>query len=299
MPAATRDKVSTGLLYSVVSAADDSVVIIQLAGTSVANAATTQANPAAGPRMWDNFFGVLGVTASGGSYQVTLWGQVNGMSYQLADAFTGRDNVGSPATVGNIPFVNRTNTPYMPAPTHIFLDETAAGNLSGEARFIGKSYRGFYPGRATSGDRVIEGRLLGSTAYQGGTNPTFFNVALSDNPAATAGGAAGARTAGSGRIRVWDKLCAYANVTGQSGASQQLFLIGTVGGWGSDTNGTTVEIARTPVFSGVTKIAFQMTGGAAINPTHIIYKAVGVSANATFHVDFMGKAGRGQRIGGR
>jgi hypothetical protein len=94
-------------------------------------------------------------------------------------------------------------------------------------------------------------------------------------------------------------MCAYANVTGQSGANQQLFLIGTVGGWGSNTNGTTVEIARTPVFSGVTKIAFQMTGGAAINPTHIIYKAVGVSANATFQVDFMGKAGRGQRIGGR
>ena len=247
--------------------------------------------------MWDTFFGVLGVTASGGSFQVTLWGLVNGMTYQIADAFSGRDNVGTPATVGNVPFVTRTNTPYIPTPTHIFLDETAAGNLSGEARFVGKTYRGFYPGRASSGDKVIEGRLLGSTAYQGGTNPTFFNVALSDNPAATAGGAAGARTAGTGKVRVWDKFCAYANVTGQSGASQQLFLIGTVGGWGSATNGTTVEIARTPVFSGVSKIAFQMTGGGFINPTHVIYKAVGVSANATFHIDFMGKAGRGQRIG--
>lgn len=294
-----RDKVSEGSLYSLVAAADDSVIFIRLAGTSVGNEATTLPNPAAGPKLWDNFFGVLGVSASAGSYTVTLWGSVNGMTYQIADAFTGRDNVASPATVGNVPFINRTATACIPTPTHIFIDETAAGNLSGEARFVGKTYRGFYPGRASSGDRVVEGRLLGSTAYQGGTNPTFFNIALSDNPAAASGGAAGARTAGTGKVRVWDSLCAYANVTGQSGASQQLFLIGTVGGWASGTNGTTVEIGKTPVFSGVTKVAFQMTGGAAINPTHVIYKAVGVSASATFQIDFIGKAGRGQRIGGR
>ena len=294
-----RDKISDARLYSVTVAADDSVVIIPLSGASVGNTWSSSANLAAGPKMWDNFFGFIGVTASGGSYQVTLWGNVNGMSYQLADAFIGRDNVASPATVSNIPFVNRTNTPYIPAPTHIFIDETAAGNLSGEVRFIGKAYRGFYPGRANSGDRAVEGRLLGSTAYQGGTNPTFFNIALADNPAAASGGAAGARTAGTGKVRVWDKFCAYANVSGQSGASQQLFLIGTVGGLASSTSGTTIEIARTPVFSGVTKVAFQMTGGAAINPTHVIYKAVGVSANATFQIDFMAKAGRGQRIGGR
>lgn len=279
MPA-PHDKTTHTQLYSIATQEDDTN-LIPIGGSSLSGTAVLGVNGMGGAALWNQVAYTHKVGAvSAGSFHVTLWGRVNGMSYIIAEHRNG------PAIAGQFPFDVTTHTPYTPRPTHVMFDETAAGGLTSTINAVAKQYRGWYPG-ATSryADKIIEGAFLGST-----TTTTDTTYTLSNNPAASAGGASGSRIAGTDKIYLWDALCTYANITACS-ATHQLHLVGTVAG-------STVIIASTPQYSGVTKLAFQnQFYGPVPKPTAILHTNItGGGPTTTFQVDFIGKANKGRRF---
>lgn len=274
-----RDKITHARLFEVAVQPTDTTTI-RLAGKSGSEGQSTFTNPfGAGPKIWDRIAYFIGFSANAGSHTINLYGMVNGTSYPIAAW------VGVTAVTGYWPMDNLTNTPYTPAPQFIEIDETANGDISLTVDAVGKSYRGFYPARAKGGDRAIEGALLGQTIV---TVSATHN--LSSNPAAAAGGASGAAFRGLDKIYMWDAACFYYETIATTNGSWTVTIIGTV-------NGVTVPIARAAGINGATKGAFRSYFyGAVPCPTGIIFTEDS-AGTWTGKIDFIAKAGRGQKFG--
>ena len=271
------DKTTHSTLYQIGNQETDTEVI-EVNGTSQAGVETSGPNELIGTKLWDRGAMVLdSLTGTTGSWIVSVWGHVNGTTYPVAEYTWG---VGW--STGQYPLDVTTKSPYFPQPSHIAFDEVTAGGISANVFFVGKQYRGYYPGKATNSDKVIEGRILGSTVVTADATHT-----LSVNPAATAGGANGAKMSGLDKYYMWDAACFYANVTAEA-ATHRLHLIGEIAG-------QTVEIARTKLINGVSKYPFENNFyGAVPHPTAVIVDEV-TNGDITFAIDFIAKGHRGQR----
>ena len=272
-----RDKVTHARLFEVDVQPTDTTVI-RLAGKSGTEGASTFGNPFMGPRLWDRMALMIGYSANAGSHTVRLYGTVNGTTYPIAHRISADET-------GYHPMDILTHTPYMPAPQFIEIDETANGDISLTVDAVGKSYRGFYPARAKGGDRSIEGALLGQTIV---TVSATHN--LSSNPAAAAGGASGAAFRGLDKIYMWDAACFYYETIATTSGSWTVSLV-------SKINGTTVVVSKATGINGATKGAFQnQFYGAVPAPTAIIFTEDS-AGTWTGKIDFIAKAGRGQKFG--
>lgn len=278
MPA-YRDKITHARLFEVAVQPTDTTVI-RLAGKSGSEGQSTFTNPFGGAvKIWDRACPMIGFSANAGSHTVTLYGRVNGMTYPIAAW------VGVTALVGNFPMDILTHTPYMPTPQFIEIDETANGDISLTVDMAAKTYRGFYPARSRGGDKTIEGALIGQTIV---TVSATHN--LSANPAAAAGGASGAGFRGLEKIYMWDAACFYYETIATTNGSWTVSIIGRI-------NGVTVEVARAAGINGATKGAFQnLFYGSVPCPTAIIFTEDS-AGTWTGKIDFIAKAGRGQKIG--
>lgn len=276
-----RDKVTHARLFEVAVQPTDTTTI-RLAGKSGTQGQSTFANPfGGGPKLWDRLALMIGYSANAGSHTVRIYGSVNGTTYPIAV----HGPVGGAAATGNFPMTITTSTPYCPAPQFIEIDETADGDVSLTVDAVGKSYRGFYPARAKGGDRAIEGALLGQTIV---TVSTTYN--LSSNPTAIFGGASGAAFRGLDKIYLWDAACFYYETIATTNGSWSIDIIGRV-------NGQTVSVARATAINGATKGAFQNQWfGTVPSPVAIIFTEDS-AGTWTGKIDFIAKAGRGQKIG--
>ena len=271
------DKTTHSTLYQIGNQETDTEVIA-VNGTSQAGVETAGANQLIGTKLWDRGAMMLdSLTGTTGAWIVSVWGHVNGTTYPVAEY-----TWGAGWSEGQYVFDVTTKTPYFPQPSHIAFDEVTAGGISANVFFVGKQYRGYYPGRATNSDKVIEGVLLGSTVV-----PNTATFTLLANPAATDGGAGGPKFCGLDKYYVWDAACFYANVTANAGTHRG-YIIGEIAG-------QTVEIARTKLINGVSKYPFENNFyGSVPKPVAIIIEEV-TNGNVTLQVDFIAKGHRGQR----
>lgn len=271
------DKTTHSTLYTIGNQETDTEVIA-LNGTSQAGVETTTPNECIGTKLWDRGAMVLdSLTGTTGAWITSVWGFVNGTTYPIAEY-----TWGAGWSEGQYVMDVTTKTPYFPQPTYVAFDEVVAGGLSANLFFVGKQYRGYYPGKATNSDKVIEGTILGSTVV-----PNTATFALSTNPTAAQGSGTGAKFSGLDKYFVWDAACFYANVTANAGTHRG-YIIGEIAG-------QTVEIARTKLINGVSKYPFENNFyGTVARPTAVIIEEV-TNGNVTLQVDFIAKGHRGQR----
>ena len=270
------DKTTHARLYSIDTQETDTT-IIPVGGTSIGGTITTAPNPCIGTKLWDRAAVMVNLGIAGGSFDVRLYGRVNGNTYPTA-RLTTTDNV-----AGTYVMTNLCQSPYMVQPSHIEFDETAAGGITATVEFVGKHYRGYFPGKAHDSDKIIEGRLIGSTVV---TADATHNLRI--NPTAAQGGAAGAHFGGLEKYYLWDAACFFAETTTTTNGAWTVYIIGEIAG-------TTVVIAQSPSIAGNTKVAFMnQFYGAVPKPTAIIFDETS-AGTWTGVIDFIAKGHRGQR----
>lgn len=280
------DKTITARLWGVTNQITD---LRTVTGDSAA-AFTGFANPMRGTLCWDRAMYILtGVSvaggATGGSYTVTV----------QTDAVTG--NTGLPiAQFANIgPLSNSTlimdnlhQSPGSPLPTHLFIDQTAAGGgIWLQCHALAKKYRGTLgtPGAATS-ERVLMGNMMRGTSTssnfgddRGQTEDTTYTIGTSSTDG------------GMHRIRLWDSAFFWVRAGNSISGTHDVDIIATVGG-------STVSIASTGV-GGALNAADERLAlansfyGQCPNPSGIIWTEVTAGGVSDARVIMMAKTGRG------
>lgn len=258
-------------------------------GDSSGGTFTGQFNPLRGTLMWDQCMYVLqGVSvaggATGGSYTVTI--QTDAVA-----GYTGlpiaRATIG-PLTKATVVMDSLHKAASSPLPTHIFIQQTAAGGgiwLQGFA--LARQYRGTLgaPGVNTA-ERIIQGNLIRGTS-KGAVLATDRGV-IAD---ATFTLGTSGTTLGLHRMRLWDKAL-YWYVAGNTlSGTHDCNIIGKIGG-------VTVTIATSGVGGAMAaagdKIAIaNQFYGQSPNPTQIIWDVVSAGGVSDFRVVVLAKSGRG------
>jgi hypothetical protein len=217
-------------IQNIASVADiDADVTLQVGGVS-GTGGTSGSNQFVGDRLWNNVAYTLnnfGIT--GGTWTVTVNGQINGMSNSAPVArVTGLGGDSAPTVVLD----NLCQAPCSPTPFSVTFDETAAGTtLTGVVSAIGKTNRGVIPSGPSNNFRVIEGEVFALNTI---TATTTFDI--SANPAS---GSTVSRFRGLDRLSLWD--CAMFWVETQEIESGDAWDVAIVG----DVNGSSTVLATT------------------------------------------------------
>lgn len=279
------EKVVAARIFGVTNQNSDTRMTV---GDSSSGTFTRIVNPLRGTLFWDRCMYVLqGVSvaggATGGSYTVTI----------QTDAVAGY--TGLPIATANIgPLTPRTvvlssshQSPSSPLPTHIFIDQTAAGGgIWLQCFVVAKQYRGTLgtPGAATS-ERILQGTMLRGSAAGGFADGRGF-----DEDATMTLGTTGS-TLGMNRMRLWDNALYWAVAGNSVAGTHDVDVVGRVGG-------NTVTIARTGT-AGTITAAGQKTAlanlffGQSPNPTQIIWTEVSAGGVSDARVVMIAKGGRG------
>lgn len=257
-------------------------------GDSSGGTFTRQANPLRGTLCWDTCMFVLqGVSvaggATGGSYTVTI-------ETDAIAGYTGlpiaRATIG-PLTARRVVMDNLHNSSGSPLPTHINIDQTAAGGgIWFQAWAIAKQYRGTLGNPAGSNsERVIAGTMLrGASGFgfadsRGMTEDATFTLG-------TTGTALGMH-----RLRAWDRAFYWAQAGNSVAGTHDVDIVATVGG-------ATFSVASTGT-GGLLDAANERVAipsnfyGMSPNPTAIIWTEVSAGGVSDARVIVMAKSGRG------
>ena len=258
-------------------------------GDSSGDTFTSMVNPLRGTMLWDSCMYVMrGISvnggATGGSYTVTV----------MTNAVTGYTGLPiasvtlGPLSKGTLALTNLHNSPSSPLPTHLFIDQTAAGEVSFQVHAIAKQYRGVLSTQGSgSAERVIMGTMLRGASFAGGR----FKDGRGMDVDATLAVGTSCTDLGLGKMRLWDSAF-YWGINGNSVAgTHDVDIIGTVGG-------VTFSIASTGI-AGALDVAGEKLavasnfGGQSPNPTAIIWTEVGAGGVSDARVVVLAKSGRG------
>lgn len=260
-------------------------------GDSSGGTFTGKPNPLKGTLLWDDAVFVLhGVSvaggATGGSYTVTLQTDaiVGYTGLPIATATIG------PLTKSTVILDNLHHSPASPLPTHLFIDQTAAGGgIWLQCHVIAKQYRGSFgtPISRTS-ERIIQGTMFRGTS----TGGQFGDDRGMTADATFTLGTTGSRM-GMNRLRLWDTALYWAVAGVSAAGTHDVDIVTTVGG-------RTFSIASTGV-AGVLDAAGEKLAiannfyGQSPNPTHIIWTQVTAGGISDARVVVLAKSGRGSQ----
>lgn len=259
------------------------------AGDSTGNTFTGRRNPLKGSLLWDSALYVLQNVAvaggaTGGSFTVTI-------ETDAVKGYTGlpiaRATLG-PNSATTIVMDNLHQSPSSPLPTHMFIDETAAGGgVTLTCDVIAKQYRGFLgsPGAATA-ERILQGTMLKG-------NSAGFEVG--DDAGISVDVTFALGTSGSNlgmhRMRHWDHALYWAVAGVSIAGAHDIDIVAEVGG-------ATVSIASTGT-GGALDVAGEKLAlasnfyGQSPNPTAIIWTEESAGGVSDARVVMLAKSGRG------
>jgi hypothetical protein len=248
-----------------------------IAGNSSGGTSTPGPNPLRGTLCWDRAMFVLHKLAvaggaTGGSYTITL-------ETDAVKGYTGlhiaRAAVG-PNSASTVVMDNLHQSAGSPTPTHIFIDQTAAGGaVTFDLFAIAKQYRGFMGSPASgTAERCIQGTMLATS-----TIPTDVTIPMGLT----------VTNLGMGRMRLWDNAFYWIRGLTVTG-TWDLDVVSTVGG-------TTFSIASTgsggALSTGGTLAVASNFYGASPNPTALIVTEVSAGTLTGGDVVVLAKSGRG------
>lgn len=252
---------------------------------------TPEVNPLVDSMVWDSAVFGISTLLIGGSFSVDVMTTINGVTFPVARSVN--------TVAGRAIMTNLLNSPWVPNPTQIAWDETAAGGITASVIGILKTDRGALKGAGNNSKKVVIGKIISTigdlaataTKPNGVTNADRF-MALSVNPSGASFGTQLASTAGSQQYDLWDSGGFFMHVTGVCG-TYNVSLLSTI-------DGQTYTTATFPAVSGITRVAaVNATFGAMPRPTHILFDApsAGAAIGLTADVYFVGKGTRGRRFG--
>ena len=259
-------------------------------GDSSGGTFTRRSHPLRGTLFWDRCMYVLqnvavAEGATGGSYTVTI----------ETDAISG--NTGLPiarVTLGpNSPTTAIMDSLHQsaasPLPTHMFIDQTAAGGaLTLTCDVIAKQYRGVYGGGANTAERILQGTLLRGTSSRG----IFADDKGFEADETFTFGTSGINSLGMHRLRLWDQAMFWVTAGAAVDGTVDVDIVATVGG-------NTVSIASTGVGGALTTAGQKLAlannfYGQCPNPTQIIWTEVtGTNGVSDPAIVVLAKGGRG------
>lgn len=262
-------------------------------GDSSGGTFTPMINPLRGTLVWDDCMYVLrGVSsaggATGGSYTVTVETDavIGNTGLPIAEAVIGPN---SPTTMV---MRNLHNSPGSPLPTHINIDQTAAGGaLDFQCHVFAKQYRGTLgtPGIG-SAERVIQGNMIRGTSYAGG--PFTSAKGFDADETITVGGAS-CSNMGLHRIRLWDRAFYWVRAGNSISGTHNVDIIGTVGGTTFTIAGTTTGTVGVLDAANERLALPSLVGGISPNPSAIIWTEVTSGGVSDARVIVLAKTGRG------
>jgi hypothetical protein len=281
------DKVVQSRIFGVTNQNSDTRMPV---GDSSGGTFTGMVNPLKGTLLWDDCMYVLhGVSvaggATGGSYTITV--QTDAVS-----GYTGLP-IASVAGLGRnsastIVLSNSHQSPGSPLPTHIFVDQTAAGGgIWFQCHVIAKQYRGAFgsPISRTS-ERIIQGNLLRGTSTAG---QFADDRGMTEDATFTLGTTGSAM--GLNRLRLWDRAFYWAVAGVSIAGTHDVDIVSTVGG-------TTFSVASTGT-GGALNVAGEKLAlasnffGQSPNPTAIIWTETTAGGVSDARVVVLAKSGRG------
>lgn len=250
---------------------------------------TAFTNPLRGTLMWDDCCFILrGVSvvggATGGSYTVTI-------QTDAVRGYTGlpiaRSTIG-PNTTGTVVMDNLHKGTASALPTHIFVNQTAAGGgIFFQCFALARQYRGVLgiQGAFTS-ERIIQGNLIRGTSTGGVFASDRGFVADATVTLGTSGSALGMH-----RLHLWDHAMYWVVAGNSVSGTHDVNIVGRIGG-------NTVITASTGVAGAVTaagdKVAIpSLIYGMSPNPTQIIWDTVSAGGVSDARVVVLAKTGRG------
>ena len=264
------------------------------AGDSSAGTFTSKANPLRGTLVWDRCMYVLhGVSvaggATGGSYTITIQTDaVRGYTaLPIASAAIG------PLTPKTVVLSSLHHSPGSPLPTHIFVDQTAAGGgIWFQCHALAKQYRGAgTPGVATA-ERIIAGTMVYGTSH---AKQFATDAGISADVTLVVG--TSAANMGMNKMRLWDTAFYWATAGVSVAGTFDCDIIGRVGRL-VGISGVTFTIASTGVAGALDaageKVALASNfGGQSPNPINIIWTEVSAGGLSDSRVVVLAKSGRG------
>ena len=264
-----------------------------LMGDSSAGTFTSKANPLRGTLIWDDCSYVISkITvaggATGGSYTVTV--QTDAVVGYTGLPIARQTGIG-PNSPKSLVLTPLHTSPGSPLPTHLFIQQTAAGGgLTAEVTTIAKQYRGTLgtAGLNTS-ERCIQGNLLRGASYAGG--PFTDGKGIGADTTFTLG--TSGTDLGMRRIRLWDRAF-YWFVAGNSlTGTHDCNIVGKV-----LASGATFTIATSGTAGAMTAVGDKVAiasnlGGQSPNPTTIIWDVVSAGGVSDARVVVLAKTGRG------
>lgn len=260
------------------------------AGDSTGGTFTGRNNPLRGSLFWDDCSFVLNDVvvaggATGGSYTVTIQTDaiIGYTGMPIASATLGPNSDPDGVVMDNL-----HQSPSSPLPTHIFIDQTAAGGaINLQCHVQSKQYRGTLgtAGQGTA-ERVLQGNMI-----QGNSSTVDFSgdEGISENTTFTIG--TSGSNVGMNRIRLWDHALYWVVAGNTIAGTHDVDIIGVRGG-------TTYSIATTgtggalDVADEKVAIANQLYGQSP-NPSAIIWTEASAGGVSDFRVVMMAKTGRG------
>jgi len=259
------------------------------AGDSSAGTFTGLNNPLRGSLMWDDCAFILrGVSvaggATGGSYTITV-------QTDAVVGYTGlpiaRATIG-PLTKSAVVMDNLHHGTASALPTHLFIDQTAAGGgIWLQCFALARQYRGVLgTAGAKTAERIIQGNLLRGTSTGGAFGSDAGISADATFILGTTGSALGMH-----RLHLWDHAMYWAVAGVSLSGTHDVNIVGRIGG-------NTVVVASTGVAGAITaagdKVAItNLLYGMSPNPTQIIWDVVSAGGVSDARVVVLAKTGRG------
>lgn len=281
-------KVVEARLWGVTNQAADTRITM---GDSSGGTFTGRANPLRGTLVWDDCIYVLTGTsvaggATGGSWTVTV--ETDAVVGYTGLPIARASGIG-PNTRGRVILDNLHDSPGSPLPTHLNIDQTAAGGgIWFQCYTIAKQYRGTLgtPGLNTS-ERVIQGTLLRGASFAGG--PFTDGRGMTEDATFTLGTTG--TDLGMRRMRLWDKAFYWVQAGNAVAGTHDVDIISTI-------NGLTYSVASTGTGGALDaaneRLAIQSNfGGLSPNPTAIIWTEVNAGGISDARVIVLAKSGRG------
>ena len=259
-------------------------------GDSSGGTFTRRSHPLRGTLLWDRCMYVLQNVAvaggaTGGSYTVTI-------ETDAVVGYTGlpiaRVALG-PSSPTTAIMDSLHQSAASPLPTHMFIDQTAAGGaLTLTCDVIAKQYRGVFGGGANTAERILQGTLLQGTSASG----IFADDKGFEADATFTFGSSGINNLGMHRLRLWDQALFWAVAGNSVDGTVDVDIIASVGG-------NSVSIASTGT-GGALNVAGEKLAlannfyGQCPNPTQIIWTEVtGTDGISDARVVVLAKGGRG------
>lgn len=257
-------------------------------GDSSGGTFTQRANRLRGALLWDDCMFVLHNVAvaggaTGGSYTVTIQTDaIKGYTgLPLAQVTLG------PNSASTIVMDSLHQSPGSVLPTHMFIDQTAAGGgLTLTCDAIAKQYRGTLGTPGSTAERVIQGNMIRGVSStvdfsgdEGVSADTTFTLGTSGS------------NLGMNRIRLWDRAFYWVVAGNTIAGTHDADIVGTV-------SGTTFSIA-TSGSGGALNVAGEKVAlannfyGQSPNPSQIIWTEVTAGGVSDFRVVVAAKTGRG------